>query len=102
MSSKRQDLEYQLAQLNRNNQQTIEKVDLLNELAEEIFTSGSPSSADHYEEMLELSTEAEQLARHLSYQKGIAYSLFMHGQWSLVFIQPENSTGGVIRGKIDI
>ncbi len=76
MTSKRKnDLEYQLEQLNQNNQQTIEKVDLLNELAEEIFTSGSPSSAGHYEEMLELSTEAEQLARYLSYQKGIAYSL---------------------------
>jgi len=83
MTSKRQDLEYQLEQLNQNNQQTIEKVDLLNELAEEIFTSGSPSSAGHYQEMLELSTEAEQLARYLSYQKGVAYSLLCmaNGHW---------------------
>ena len=79
MSSKRQNLEYQLEQLNQNNQPTMEKVDLLNELSEEIFTSGE----GRYQKVLELSTEAEQLARDLSYPKGMAYSLLCmaNGHW---------------------
>ena len=79
MAEKLNAIERKLRALNRRKVETVEKVDLLNQMAEQ-FTNGDDS-----ERMLEVSLEACELSRRLNYQRGEVNSLSYMGfaQWLL-------------------
>jgi signal transduction histidine kinase len=72
MNERIKDLETKLASLFNDKEKIIEKIDLLNELSWELKISDTKRA-------LQLSTEAYELSKNISYQKGLAYSLRSQG-----------------------
>jgi signal transduction histidine kinase len=70
MSDRLEKLEARLKAMGTDGQPSVDRVDLLLELAEEHFSGDDP------QRLIELTNEALELSRHLDYSKGKAYGLW--------------------------
>lgn len=93
MTEKLKIIEKKLQSLNRRKVESVEKVDLLNQMAEQ-FTSG-----DESERMLKVSEESTELARRLNYKKGEANSLSYMGFAQWLLSQHKKATKNLLKAK---